>query len=497
MPGSSFKRTVPQSRAREFQEWILAEISKLPPDSCLPPDRELGAQWDLSTITIQRVLAKLRDEGKVIRIPGKGTFTPNLEKSSVKRVMRVRTDTSWESSVDHLASNLIRMISEGVYRKGKALPPVKFIRNQFRVSSETVTSAYQSMESQGYVEKIGKNYWVGRMDQLLSDAPRREVTCFRFGTGDFQQVFTGDPLSLAFQKMERELYHSGFSLRFESIQRLDALATEWETSGRYPSCLFFYGVDASHIPFFRDLYGRYPGLKKNQVRLAIYGQGNDLSELASMGQVFSRGNTETERARALAHHLLNRGVREACLCLQESDITEIPRAEFALKIALSLKNAIPGFKLHIVVNAGANSATGADRLLDTVSPEFRKYLEAKFPGSDLAGLDREVRFSAQPFEACRENAQAKVWIFSRDKAAGQALTWMKERGIRVPEEVSLVGLENDPACYNLGISHCGPDWDGLGYALAHSIVGDVRLARSQNGFVKVRGRFVDKLTTAA
>ena len=55
---------MPVTRAQEFQQWILAEIAKLPPDTCLPPDRELSVQWGLSTITVQRVLAKLRDEAE-------------------------------------------------------------------------------------------------------------------------------------------------------------------------------------------------------------------------------------------------------------------------------------------------------------------------------------------------------------------------------------------------------------------------------------------------
>ncbi len=487
------KRVMPISRAQEFQQWILLEIGKLPADTCLPPDRELGTQWGLSTITVQRVLAKLRDEGKVIRIPGKGTFTPNLEKVGT-RVMNVRLGTSRESSVEHLASSLIRMISEGVYRKGKALPPVKFIRNQFRVSSETVTTAYQRMESLGYVEKIGKSYWVGRMDQLLSDVSRQEVIFFRFGSGDFQNIFNSDPIALAFQKMERELYHSGYSLHPEQAFKLEALAQEWESTGKYPAGLVFYGVDASLLPFFRDFFARYPVLKNQNVRILIHGQNNDLSELTQHAHVLSRGNVETDIARVMSNYFLNHGIREANLCIHESELSESYRADFFLKVALAIESAIPGFVFRLVVESAAESHR-AQGLTGIVGPEYRKYLESKYPGTNLKDLEGRILFTPNVFQTCKEQTGAQLWIMSRDGMASDAIRWAKDQGLQIPQDISIIGLQNDPRYYHLGISTCGPDWDGIGYVMAHSIIGDVKLARSQKGFLKIRGLMVDKLTT--
>jgi DNA-binding transcriptional regulator YhcF (GntR family) len=488
------KRSMPISRAQEFQQWILLEIGKLPPDTCLPPDRELGAQWGLSTITVQRVLAKLRDDGKVIRIPGKGTFTPNLEKVGT-RVMNVRLGTSRESSVEHLAASLIRMISEGVYRKGKALPPVKFIRNQFRVSSETVTTAYQRMESLGYVEKIGKSYWVGRMDQLLSDVSRQEVIFFRFDSGDFHNIFNSDPIALAFQKMERELYHTGYSLHPEQASNLEAMAEDWENTGKYPAGLVFYGVDASHLPFFRSFFARYPSVKKQNVRILIHGQNNDLSELAQHAHVLSRGNVETDMARVMAHYLLNHGIREANLCIHESELSEAFRPDFFLKVALAIESAIPDFVFRLVVESTPDSQH-PHGVTGSVGPEYKKYLESKYPGTNLKDLDGRILFTQNVFQTCKEQTGAKLWIMSRDAMASDAIRWTKAQGLRVPQDISIIGFQNDPRFYHLGISTCGPDWDGMGYVMAHAIIGDVKLARSQKGFLKVRGLMVDKLTTA-
>jgi DNA-binding LacI/PurR family transcriptional regulator len=79
--------------------------------------------------------------------------------------------------------------------------------------------------------------------------------------------------------------------------------------------------------------------------------------------------------------------------------------------------------------------------------------------------------------------------------AAEALAWLKQHGKRVPQDVAIAGFQNDPQYYHLGISTCGPDWDNMGYVMAHAIIGDMRLARSGRGFLKARCRMMEKLTT--
>lgn len=481
------------TRAQEFHTWIVTEIAKLPPDACLPPGRVLSAQWGLSAITIQRVLAKLRADGKIVRIPGKGTFIPGRDRRAAAP-LSVRVGTTRESSVEHLVSGLVRLISEGVYRKGDPLPAVKLIRSQFRVSSETVTMAYQRLERMGYVEKVGKSYWIGKMDQLMSRRPTQEVYFLRFGKDDFQDVFSTDPAALAFQKMERELYDAGFYLHPERAESLPALAQEWARTGRYPAGLVFHGVDESRLPFFRSFFAAHGAALSGRVRVLVHGSRGDLSELLSRAQVFLRGNVDTEKARTLAHYLLGAGYREANFCIDEADLAEFVDVRFFLKVALTVQNLIPGFVFRFIIRPapGSSATLSFDEHLDA---SYRGYLESKYPNANLANLDRLVQFAEDPFEACASHAGTRIWIFSRDAMAAEALAWLRQRGRRVPQDVAIAGFQNDPQYYHLGISTCGPDWDGMGYVMAHALVGDIRLARSGRGFLKVRCRMTEKLTT--
>jgi hypothetical protein len=60
---------------------------------------------------------------------------------------------------------------------------------------------------------------------------------------------------------------------------------------------------------------------------------------------------------------------------------------------------------------------------------------------------------------------------------------------------SLVSLDNDPRFYHLGLTYCGPDWDTIGYQMAHAIIGDFPVARTSKGFIKTKAGVLEKLTT--
>ncbi|MBD3241962.1 MAG: hypothetical protein GF331_15340 [Chitinivibrionales bacterium] len=47
----------------------------------------------------------------------------------------------------------------------------------------------------------------------------------------------------------------------------------------------------------------------------------------------------------------------------------------------------------------------------------------------------------------------------------------------------MVTFDNTVYTRHMGISCCIPDWDRLGYLMAHAIIGDVPIERSRRGFL--------------
>ena len=56
---------------------LAEEISSggIRPDSRLPSEAELAAQYGVARVTVRRAVAKLREEGLVVTVHGRGTFT--------------------------------------------------------------------------------------------------------------------------------------------------------------------------------------------------------------------------------------------------------------------------------------------------------------------------------------------------------------------------------------------------------------------------------------
>jgi GntR family transcriptional regulator len=50
------------------------DTGALAPDTRLPSEAELAAQYGVARVTVRRALEELRDRGKVVTVHGKGTF---------------------------------------------------------------------------------------------------------------------------------------------------------------------------------------------------------------------------------------------------------------------------------------------------------------------------------------------------------------------------------------------------------------------------------------
>jgi DNA-binding GntR family transcriptional regulator len=65
--------TVADQVARDLAEEIRS--GRIRPDSRLPSEAELAQQYGVARVTVRRAVAKLRDEGMLVTVHGRGTFT--------------------------------------------------------------------------------------------------------------------------------------------------------------------------------------------------------------------------------------------------------------------------------------------------------------------------------------------------------------------------------------------------------------------------------------
>ena len=76
---------------------------------------------------------------------------------------------SREPIYEQLYSNIIRLISMGVYTPNEKLPTVRALASQLGINPNTVSKAYQMLEQNGYIySAVGKGSFVADSSVLIS-----------------------------------------------------------------------------------------------------------------------------------------------------------------------------------------------------------------------------------------------------------------------------------------------------------------------------------------
>ncbi len=89
----------------------------------------------------------------------------------------------------------------------------------------------------------------------------------------------------------------------------------------------------------------------------------------------------------------------------------------------------------------------------------------------------------------------QAWVFSSDTTALAAYRYAEKNNIKIPPQVSIISLENDPSYYPFGLSTCVPDWETSGYLMANAIIGDLPVKKTRKGFIATQAQFLRRLTT--
>ncbi len=77
----------PYARVKQYLKQELAS-GRWPPDSLMPSEAELVAQFEVSRMTVNRALRELQGEGLVHRVQGLGTFAAPLHRVSASLTIR-------------------------------------------------------------------------------------------------------------------------------------------------------------------------------------------------------------------------------------------------------------------------------------------------------------------------------------------------------------------------------------------------------------------------
>jgi DNA-binding transcriptional regulator YhcF (GntR family) len=470
--------------SQQFRRWLASKLENRRPDHMLPSDRQLARGWRLSQSTVRRIMRDLARNGKLVRIRGKGTF------------VRVPGDTESEhgnmplrlSTAQSVAEHLAGMIMRGAIRHGERLPPQKAIALQYGVSPASVIAAYRHLCSQGYAHHVGRGYWAGRQLELGFERRRLDVVFYYGSVEQLERMQEQPRLNATIVKMERELARHGIVIRYAHCGSFEQDARTWLHTGKSPVGIALYdddhhsGVTQEMVDGLAPPIGR---LKRRFGMSVLVVSYRYVCPFGGMHCALLRGHTSTMVSRVLASYIVGRGHRRATLFYDTG--TQGRRSMRShLKLYTELTNLRDDFGLELIVKSRSDSSelmqietgyasrSSTDHLTDGLS---------KYRATSVEQVMKSVRITADFSSMFHRALDAPVWVFAGDSDAVDALHWLEERGKRVPHDIELISLENGLQCRRYGITSCVVDWEGLGYLMAHALIGDIPIATTRRGLV--------------
>jgi DNA-binding transcriptional regulator YhcF (GntR family) len=469
----------------DFATWVRGRVAKLGPGARLPTDSALASRWRLCRQTIGKVMRRLGSDGAVVRVRGKGTFVAGTPDPSAVPAL-----DSPCTAAESLEQAVLEAIRNGEFRPGEALPSIKFVVQRYRVTRATVVAAYRSLRRAGEVTKVGRTFWLGSLGRHLHGQPRKEVVLLCREQVHLPLIYHSDTFaSQAFRVMEDLLSSAGYLLRYDYVWNLERLREEWRKRRSTPAGMILYRTSDAALE-------RVARVRDIDVPLLLDWEWGPLRRWRRNVYAFPHPEVSTAVAQALAAWLVERRYDGVRVFLDNTNVLDNPRRNWVfynlLKVRGEAKRLKPPIE-HQMVVVGRRESDSLARHPALAAPADA--LLSRYGATTLAAMREEIRFVNGLAAGLTPPRGREVWVFQRDRQAAAALGWAADHGLDVPRDLAIVGLENDPALYHLGISRCEPDWQAIGYLLAHALMGDVRVPVERGVFLQTRARMVPKLTT--
>ena len=126
------------------------------------------------------------------------------------------------------------------------------------------------------------------------------------------------------------------------------------------------------------------------------------------------------------------------------------------------------------------------------------YLLGKYgsvESADAAGLDRTPYVFSRPLEVVRALGSPALWVCPHLSVAHECLEELRRARIPVPGRVALLSLTDEPRYLHENISVAAPDWDQMGYLMAHALLGDLSPEKTHRGFMRLPVPLNTRMTT--
>lgn len=477
------------TQASELRAWLQQQVDTQPQGTRLPTDNELARAWGCSPRTARRVVKAMEASGKVERVRGSGTFVGTRPTDILESRPR-------GSSAELVADHLRTRIGTGGLKRGRALPQVKEVCQQFAVTSTTVGRAYRLLEQDELVTRIGKRYYVGSAASLETSPSRPLAVVYNVSGRRFEDMLIGSELhGPAYRHMERELMECGYRLSYQGREQLDNLVARRLGPEQTPAAAVISYVRSAEYDEYMPLLQRLVRPRREHLRILVV-SGSHRRPLGGLYQLCT-GNLTTIRARRFALFVREQGYRTVSFFQRYSE-SHMPVLLHNMKVHREFLHYCPHarFRSHLHFSPRLQNYESLVRhIIEELGEEYMTGLLSKYEPLTYARIARDCTMDNGPEQPFASHVDSDLWLFESQDDAVAALHWIEDNGMEVPRDMHVASLEDRDEHYGMGITCCGYDWQSTGYLMAHTLVGDMPVKRTRRGFIRTEGLILRRHTT--
>ena len=480
--------------AREFMRWIDDTIADPDAGCRLPTVRELSRRFNISASSVRRVLKPYIDDGRLEAIQGRGIFvTSRMPRASQPAALRSL------SSAQSIAEAIAGDIAAGKLKHGDPLPSVKLLAGQFKTRNTTVAHAYRILQERGQARKIGRYYWVGGLKSVHSFGARKIVPCFNFSEGDLSDLTADNEVGNAYENMESVLHNHGLSLRLEDGRDLDLFLRPDTFATSDCAGIMISGVeDQRFARICPRIEALGPALERTGRRILVCGSDPE-RRVPRRTHYFCHGTIITHTVRTAAEYSFRKGFRDIVLYFRERPNT-LPGIRFFLRFISESLARNPETRIRFLIQPLHHDTSPEQVFKRTPSYLYHKsfvYIEgilSKHAPITLQQLFDMITIGDSIDDLLSRTPRGALWLTRDAPTALEVADRCAARRIPLPSGAALLCFDKGVSLRRRGIASCVPDWNTIGYLMAHALIGDIPIQTSRRGFIRTPALLYERST---
>ncbi|MBD3420411.1 MAG: GntR family transcriptional regulator [Chitinivibrionales bacterium] len=503
-----------QNKAREFVTNGIRN-NHFSPGNKLPTVKALSKLAGVSTDTMRKALTQLKLDGVLESVRGHYLFVKSDLPAFGSNITfsQPAVSSSCGSLWLRTKNHLLRDIVNGMYLPGRPLPGISEFMHTYRVSFRTMKKALCALEQEDVIRSYKRGY---------------ELPSLPFNTSPARIVLIGhrhakDKINLGMHD-EAFLRHLEMACARANVQvdictvddNFDGINGTDFTSGKTTPLLqgdqvFGYLYLANmDTPVHARVLKMLPLTRKPVAVLDETGNAiDDASLLKSRRLKIFRMTVSQAPARQIAHYLLSLGHKHIAFISPFHDAVWSQQRLKGLREVYAMAGsgvAVSAYISHKPFKESALEHSGIQVLQRafhawrrTAQVEFIKEVEPLFATIEEKGirwgeLRRQLK---EHFSKALSDRSITAWVFPTDFLGDVAMDFLADRGIKIPEAISLIGFDDSFRSLRCGLASYNFNIEAVANAMLQYVIhGKVPGVPNDRKCIEIKGAIVNRRSIA-